>query len=86
VKSRAEELAETGLEEAAATNTAWMKVDFEDRYSTYLAESDVAREHADSLIERVANGEAIALVCFEADEKRCHRRVLADVLRPRLER
>jgi hypothetical protein len=45
-----------------------------------IAESN-ARAAIDSLRSRVRDGEDVALVCFEADDRTCHRHTLQEVLR-----
>ena len=70
-----------GVCEEGAHNAAWDEVDFEERYRTYLEDSNEPREARSDLETRLGSGESIALVCFENTEsKRCHRTVLRDVL------
>lgn len=85
VKERHQELGMRGLCDEEAHNAAWNETDFEDRYRAFLAEDRDAQEAIRSLLERVEGGEDVALVCFEADDKRCHRHALRDVLERRLE-
>ncbi|WP_123534461.1 DUF488 domain-containing protein [Halosimplex salinum] len=81
-KERQEDLQVQGLCDEEAHNAAWAEVDFEARYRDHLAD-EAASEALDELAERVASGESVALVCFEGESKRCHRRILDDVLRER---
>lgn len=64
-----------------AHNAAWEEVGFEAEYRTYLAESSAARNALADLEERLADGESLALVCFEnTAKKRCHRTILREYL------
>ncbi|WP_436910902.1 DUF488 family protein, N3 subclade [Halosimplex marinum] len=81
-KERQEDFRRQGLCDEEAHNAAWGEVDFEARYREHLA-SGAAAEALTGLAERVADGESVALVCFEGDDKRCHRRILDDVVRER---
>ena len=69
-----------GMCDEGAHNAAWEDLDVAERYREHLAEDDAAREALDALVARVRDGEALALVCFEGENKACHRRVLLDVL------
>ncbi|WP_415381958.1 DUF488 family protein [Halosimplex sp. TS25] len=82
-KDRQEALQMQGLCDEEAHNAAWVETDFGTRYCEHVANDDAAREAVDALAERVANGETVALVCFEGESKRCHRRILDDVIRER---
>ena len=84
VHERREDLAMAGMCDEGAHNAAWEEVDFEAQYREYLATDDDARDALDSLRERLHAGEDLVLVCFEADNKRCHRHALVDELRDRL--
>lgn len=81
-KERQEALQTQGLCDEEAHNAAWAETDFEDRYRAHLADGEAADAVA-ALADRVAGGETVALVCFEGDDKRCHRRILDAVLRDR---
>ncbi|ELY39753.1 DUF488 domain-containing protein [Natronorubrum tibetense] len=73
-----------GVCEEGAHNAAWDEVGFEERYRGYLEESADARAALERLETRLADGESLALVCFEnTAKKRCHRTVLRDVLAER---
>jgi uncharacterized protein YeaO (DUF488 family) len=84
-KRRAEDLQLQGLCEEGAHNAAWDETNFESRYLTYLEEDDDAGRALDGLVARVADAESVALVCFEGERKRCHRTLLQDRLRARLD-
>lgn len=84
-KARAEDFKLQGLCEEGAHNAAWGEVDFERRYRAYLKESEEANEELDALRSLVEAGQDVVLVCFEADDKHCHRHVLKDVLEARLD-
>ncbi|QLH83698.1 DUF488 family protein [Halosimplex pelagicum] len=81
-KDRQEDLRRQGLCDEGAHNAAWEEVNFATRYREHLA-SEAAAEAIADLAERVAAGETVALVCFEGDSKRCHRRILDDAVRER---
>ncbi|WP_440771702.1 DUF488 domain-containing protein [Natronorubrum sp. DTA28] len=73
-----------GICEEGAHNAAWDEVGFEERYRNYLEESADAQAALEALETRLADGESLALVCFEnTAKKRCHRTVLRDVLEKR---
>lgn len=80
VERRREDLAMAGMCERGAHNAAFEESDFEARYREHLAADGDARAALEALRERVRNGEDVALVCFEADDKRCHRHALREVL------
>jgi uncharacterized protein YeaO (DUF488 family) len=81
IDERREDLAMAGMCDTGAHNTAWEETDFEERYRAYLAEDADAQAALEALRERVRDGEDVALVCYEADDKRCHRHALREVLR-----
>ncbi|MFC7142656.1 DUF488 domain-containing protein [Halosimplex aquaticum] len=82
-KERQEDLRMQGLCDEEAHNAAWGETDFEARYREHLASDEAARDAVDALAKRVADGESVALVCFEGESKRCHRRILDGVIRER---
>ncbi|WP_276271383.1 DUF488 domain-containing protein [Haloarcula litorea] len=84
-KRRTEDLKMQGLCEEGAHNAAWAETDFADRYRAHLEESDDAAAAMRDLCDRVRDGETVVLVCFEGDGKRCHRTILQDRLRGRLD-
>ena len=73
VKERQEDLAMAGMCDTGAHNAAWEETDFEARYREHVASDPDAQAALESLRERVRDGEDVALVCFEGDDKRCHR-------------
>jgi hypothetical protein len=83
-KDRQEEFQMQGLCEEGAIEAAWEAVDFAERYRDYLADSDEARATMDELAEEVRDGEDVVAVCYESDDKPCHRHILVDVLRERV--
>jgi uncharacterized protein YeaO (DUF488 family) len=80
VQKRREDFKMAGMCETGAHNAAWEETDFEARYRSYLEDDEAAKGALSALQARIREGEDIALVCFEADDKRCHRHVLCDVL------
>lgn len=77
VKARQTTLREDGLGDADAHNQAMNDVGYDERYRRHLRESAEAIRAIGRIRERLANGEDIALICFEnTDEKRCHRTLL----------
>ena len=80
-KERQADLQQAGGGETAAHNVAFEETDFAERYRAYLGEDPDAESAVSSLQNRVREGEDIALVCFEGDDKACHRHTLLDVLR-----
>lgn len=85
VKARTEDLKMQGLCEEGAHNAAWDEVDFDGRYREHLDASADARAAIEDLRSAVVDGEDVVLVCFEAENKRCHRHALKDVLEERLD-
>lgn len=83
-KGRAEELKLAGLCDEEAHNAAWEETDFADRYRAYLADSADAHAELARLADLVRDGEDVVVVCFEGEEKRCHRHLLVERLRERL--
>jgi uncharacterized protein YeaO (DUF488 family) len=83
-QERREDLATRGLCDEEAHNAAWEAVDFAERYSDYVDEDEEAQQALAELAERVQEGETVALVCFEGENKRCHRHLLVDMLRERV--
>lgn len=89
-KEKQNALQMAGMCNTGAHNAAFEATDFAVRYRRYLedesdaraaiAESD-ARAAIDSLRSRVGDGEDVALVCFEPDDRACHRHTLQEVLR-----
>ena len=60
-------------------DAAFEEVDFDARYREHLRADDAGAALA-ALRERVSDGEDVALVCFEVDDKRCRRHALREVL------
>ena len=54
-------------------------MDFDARYREHLRVDDAGAALA-ALRERVSDGEDVALVYFEADDRRCRRHALREVL------
>lgn len=80
VKERQEDMKMAGMCDEGAHNAAFEETDFEARYLEFLESDADARAALESLRERVRDGEALALVCFEGDDKRCHRHALRERL------
>jgi uncharacterized protein YeaO (DUF488 family) len=85
VKERHEALAARGMCDEGAHNAAWEETRFAARYREYLSEADEAERTVADLAGRIADGEDLVLVCFEGENKRCHRHLLREHLRERLE-
>lgn len=84
-QARAEALEEDGLDDAEAHNRAWDDVDYDRRYRAHLEAGDPEAVLGE-LARRLEEGEALALVCYEAPEKRCHRGLAAEALATRVGR
>ncbi|MCL7416343.1 MAG: DUF488 domain-containing protein [Halalkalicoccus sp.] len=82
---RHEDFKMQGMCDEGAHNAAWDEVKFGERYREHL-DSPEAGAALSALAERVANGESVALVCFEKGTKRCHRHLLEAELTARLDR
>jgi hypothetical protein len=80
-KERQADLQQAGRGETAVHNAAFEEIYFAERYRSYLGEDPDAGATLEALADRVRAGEDIALVCFEGDDKACHRHTLLDVLR-----
>jgi hypothetical protein len=83
-KTIQEQLALDGLCDEEAHNAAWEEANFADRYREYVADSPEAADTLDSLADRVTDGQTVVLVCFEGEDKRCHRHALREELERRL--
>ncbi|WP_424018544.1 DUF488 domain-containing protein [Halorientalis pallida] len=83
-KQRHEDLKMQGLCDEGAHNAAWDEVGFEERYREYVRESPDAQAVLADLAERARDGETVVLVCFEGEDKRCHRHILVELLDERL--
>jgi hypothetical protein len=55
-------------------------------YQSYLSDSEEAQDKISDLVERVLAGENITLVCYEEGGKSCHRHLLVNIIRERVER
>ena len=82
-KRREEDFKRQGICDAEALNAAWEDTDFADRYRDYVRDSDAADEALAALEDRLAAGTDVVLVCYESDEKRCHRHLLVEELQAR---
>ena len=81
VKRAQEDLKMAGLCDEEAHNAAWDEVDFAERYRVHLADDGDARAALDDLRSSLADGEDVALVCYEnTAKKRCHRTILREEL------
>jgi len=85
VKDRQAAFEADGLDGAAAVERAWAAVDFAARYDAYLETDPEAAAAVDRLLERVGDGTDVAVVCYEAPDKPCHRHRLRERLLERLE-
>jgi hypothetical protein len=83
-EAAAERIESEGVDETPAHNLAWAETDFEERYREHVATDEDAQAELAALAERVEGGETVALVCFEADDKRCHRHLLRELLAERV--
>lgn len=83
-QKRREDLGMQGMCDEGAHNAAWEECDFETRYREHLDTSAAANAALSRLVDRVADGEQVVLVCYESDAKRCHRHILADEVRERI--
>lgn len=83
-KAAAERMASEGFDDTPAHNLSWEETDFEDRYREYLADSEAAQAELDDLAARVEADETVVLVCSAGDDKRCHRRIIQEILRERV--
>ncbi|WP_136715100.1 DUF488 family protein, N3 subclade [Halorientalis salina] len=84
VKDEQEDLKMQGMCDEGAHNAAWENCSFADRYGEYLAESGAARAAVDDLASAVETGTTVVLVCFEGENKRCHRHALVEEIEGRL--
>ena len=83
-KERQEALETQGCSDQEAHNTAWDDVGFDERYREHVRDSAEAQAALDDLADRVRGGETVVLVCFEGEDKRCHRHMLVEMLERRL--
>jgi len=73
------------LTDTETHNTAVEQLQLEEKYREYLQNSDAAEEQITQISNRIQNGETITLVCFEKPPKWCHRYVLQDVIKSKIE-
>ncbi|ELY95196.1 hypothetical protein C483_02491 [Natrialba hulunbeirensis JCM 10989] len=84
VRTAEDDLKMRGICDEEAHNAAWEQVGFGDAYREHLQTADDAERALESLADRLASGESLALVCYEnTEKKRCHRTILRDVLESR---
>lgn len=69
----------------AAHNKAYEKLGLDQKYRNYLEVYEPAQRAVDELVERLARGEDITLVCFEKEPKKCHRFVLREHIETQLQ-
>lgn len=84
-KAKAEYLKLRGMCNEEAHNAAWEETDFEARYREYIESSPEAQQSLSALAERIDRGETVTLVCYEGKSKRCHRRILTELLEERVD-
>jgi len=61
-------------------NRSLNDLDYDDRYLTYIEQSDDAQQAIDEVRDRLDRGEEV-LVCYEnTDNKRCHRTLLREAV------
>ena len=84
IKRRQAVLVDEGLDDEAAARRAWDDVDFGERYAAYLDGDADAGAAMEDLLARVRGGTDVALVCYEAPDKPCHRHPLRERLLARL--
>jgi len=83
-KQREEDMKAQGMCATGAANAAWEELDFADRYRDYVAESGAVEAALGTLEARLEDGQDVVLVCYEGEDKRCHRHLLRDRLAARL--
>jgi hypothetical protein len=84
-KDRHEDLKIQGMCDEGAHNAAWEELGFEERYQEHIETSEVASETIDDLVSQIQSGDDIVLVCFEDENKRCHRHELVSIIEDRLD-
>lgn len=81
---RHEDLKARGMCDSGAHNAAWEELGFEDQYRDHIETSEDAQAAINDLVARIQAGEDILLVCFENENKRCHRHELESIIEARL--
>lgn len=85
-REKRDELEADGLSTKEAHNEAWDAVDFESRYRSYLEDEWEADSHVrdacDQILDELST-RPVAVVCYEGQDKHCHRRVLREFLNER---
>lgn len=66
-------------------NVAVEETRLEESYREYLSSNREAIEKIDNLSKRIVNGENITLVCFEKKPKWCHRHILVEKIKSRVD-
>ncbi|MDZ7700792.1 MAG: DUF488 family protein [Halobacteriales archaeon] len=85
IKERQATLEAEGMADAEAVERAWADVDFGERYHEYLETDAEAGEAFEALVDEVVGGTDVAVVCYEAPDKPCHRHLLRERLLDRLD-
>jgi len=76
-------LMDEGMIEANAHNEALDRIDYFERFESYLNESE-PQTAITQIVERVRDGEDIVLVCYCGGAKQCHRHTVAKRIRARI--
>lgn len=84
-RERHEDLRSRGMCDEGAHNAAWEELAFEERYREHLQTTADAIAAIDDLVFRIRTGDDIVLVCFENENKRCHRHELVSIIEAELE-
>lgn len=66
-------------------NKAYEDVGLHGIYQNYIAENNAAQRRLHELVERVGSGENITLVCYESGGEKCHRNILVNILKERVQ-
>jgi uncharacterized protein YeaO (DUF488 family) len=69
--------------EEVGHNPAVDKVNFRDQYHAHL-ENDEQQEEIHEIVELVKEGKTVWLVCYEGEDKFCHRRLLKSEIESQL--
>lgn len=84
-ESRREDLKARGMCDDGAHNAAWEETRFASRFEDHVDATDGVDDRLSELAARVREGEDVVLVCFAGENKRCHRHLLVERLRERLD-
>ena len=84
LRDKRESLDYEDADDVKTHNKAVKELNLEEIYRNYVRKNSVIQDRIDELARRVLDGETITVVCFEKQNKWCHRHVLVDEIKTRI--